>query len=138
MNTTTSCRWVFTLSLIGIFAAFMGTAPAYSQSAAAPGLVGSHPGKSRETPVPAKPRGSPSDSSMQSMRPSDIPGIPGQMTVPSERLRALEERLRSGHMERPIAQDQVSDRLEQFHSGSVERSTGDTTSRQSVQGDMPY
>lgn len=135
MNSMTSFRRIFTLSLISIFVAVVGIAPAYSQSAAAPGLVGSHPGKSRETPVPAKPRGSPSDRAMKSMRPSDIPD---QTTVPSERMRALEERLRSGQMERPIAQDQVSDRLERFHSGSVERSTGDTTSRQSVQEDMPY
>jgi hypothetical protein len=135
MNAMTSFRRVFTLGLISIFVAVVGTTPAYSQSAAAPGLVGSHPGKSRESPTPAKPRGSPSDRAMQSMRPSDIPG---QTTVPSEQLRALEERLRSGQMERPIAQDQVSDRLEQLHSGSAERSTGDTTSRQSVQGDMPY
>jgi hypothetical protein len=135
MNATTSFRLVLTLSLIGTFVAVVGPSAAFSESVAAPGSVGSHPGKTQQTPTPAKPRGSPSDRARQSMRPSDIPG---QTTVPSEQLRALEERLRSGQMERPIAQDQVSDRLEQLHSGSAERSTGDTTSRQSVQGDMPY
>ncbi|MGH7182790.1 MAG: hypothetical protein ACREJN_12535 [Nitrospiraceae bacterium] len=127
MNAMTSFRRVLTLSLISTFVAAVGTAPAYSQSAAAPGLGGSNPGTSLETPTPAKPRGSPSDRAMQSVRPSDIPG---QTTVPSERYRALEERLRSGQIERPIAQDQVSDWLEQLHSGSAERSTGDTSSRQ--------
>jgi hypothetical protein len=40
-------------------------------------------------------------------------------------------------MERPIAQDHVSDWLEQLHSGSAEGSTGETAPGQSVQGNMP-
>lgn len=90
-----------------------------------PGSVGS-----LEAPTPAKPRGSHSDSTMRSMRP---PYIPGQTPVPREQTRALEERLRSGQMERPIAQGQISDRLEQLHSGSVESSTSDTATGQSAQ-----
>ncbi|HSF67144.1 MAG TPA: hypothetical protein VLA67_06905 [Nitrospiraceae bacterium] len=135
MNATTSFSRVLTLSLISTFVAVVGTAPAHSQSAPAPVSVGSHPGVRHETPLPTKPRAPRTDGAMRSMRPSEMPG---QTTPPNERMRALEERLRSGQMDRPIAQDQVSDRLEQLHSGSAERSTGDTSSRQSVQGDMPY
>ena len=68
------------------------------------------------------------------MRPSDVPD---QTTAPSVRARALEERLRRGQMERPIAQSQISDWLEQLHSGSVEHSTGDTAPGQSAQGIVP-
>lgn len=80
--------------------------------------------------MPAKPRDSKPDGTMRSMRPSDRPG---QASVSRERVQALEERLRSGQMERPIAQGQISDRLEQLHRGPVEHSTGDTTSGQSAQ-----
>ena len=133
MKATTSCSWVITLSLISISAAVVGATPALSQSAAAPGSVGSRPGGSQETLIPAKPRGSHADGTMRSMRPSDIPG---QTLVPNER--ALEERLRSGQMERPIAQGQISDWLEQLHRGSAESSTGESAPGQSVQGNMPY
>jgi hypothetical protein len=121
MKTATSYRWVITPGLISIFAAVVGATPAYSQSTPAPGSVGSHPGRSQEIPIPAKPRSAPFD-------------IPGQTTVPNERARLLEERLRSGQMERPIAQGEVSDRLEQLHSGSAGRSTGETAPGQSGQG----
>lgn len=80
-----------------------------------------------ETGKPAKPRGSHPDGTMRSMRP---PYIPGQTPVPRERTRALEERLRSGQMEQPIAQGQISDRLEHLHSGSAESSTDDTATGQ--------
>ena len=90
-----------------------------------PGSVGS-----LETPTPAKPRGSHPDGTMRSMRP---PYIPGQTPIPRERTRALEERLRSGQMEQPIAQGQISNRLEQLHSGSAESSTGDRAIGQSGQ-----
>jgi hypothetical protein len=134
MKATTSCRWAITLSLISMSADVVGVTPAHSQSAAAPGSMGSRPGGNQENPIPAKPRGSHPDGTMRSMRPSDIPG---QTLVPSERTRALEERLRSGKMERPIAQDHVSDWLEQLHSGSAESSTGETAPGQSGQGNMP-
>ena len=133
MKATTSCGWAITLSLISMFAAVVGATPAQSQSTATPGSMGSRPGGSHETPIPAKPRGSHPDGAMRSMRPPDIPG---QTLVPSERTRALEERLRSGQMERPIAQGHVSDWLEQLHSGSTEGPTGETAPGQSVQGNM--
>ena len=41
-----------------------------------------------------------------------------QMPAPPDRTQVLEERLRSGQMEKPIAQGEVSDRLNQLYSGS--------------------
>ena len=134
MKSTTACSWVITLSLMIILSAVVGIVPAHSQSAVAPGSVGSHPGGSQETLIPPKPRGSHPDGTKRSMRPFDVPD---QTTVPNVQARALEERLRRGQIERPIAQSQVSDWLEQLHRGSVERSTGDTVPGQSGQGIVP-
>ena len=131
MKATTVGKGLIRLSLIGIFAVVAGTIPVHSLSAAATGSVESHPGRSHETFIPAKPRGSQPDGVMRNSRPSDITD---QTPAPNVRARALEERLRSGQMERPIAQGEVSDRLEQLHSGSAGRSTGETDSGQSVQG----
>jgi len=134
MKATTSCRWAITLSLISMSAAFVGATTAHSQSAAAPESVESHLGGSQETLIPAKPKGSRPDGAMRSRRPPDIPD---QTPPPNVRARDLEERLRRGEMERPIAQGEISDRLEQLHSGSAGGSTGETAPRQSVQGNRP-
>ena len=135
MKSMTACSWVITLSLMIILSAVVGIVPAHSQSAVAPGSVGSHPGGSQETLIPPKPKdGSHAAGSKRSIRPSDVPD---QTTAPNVQARALEERLRRGQVERPIAQSQVSDWLEQLHSGSVERSTGDTVPGQSGQGIVP-
>lgn len=134
MKATASCSWAITLSLISIFAAAVAAAPAHSQSAVSPGSVGSHPGEGQEIPLPAKPRGAHPDGTKRSMQPSDIPD---QTPPPNVRARALEERLRRGQMDRPIAQGQISDWLEQLHSGSAESTTGETVPGQSVQGIVP-
>ena len=134
MNATTSCNWVITLGLMSILSAVVGTMPAHSQSAAVPGSVGASPGRSQETLIPAKPMGSQPDGAMRNRRPPDIPD---QTPAPSVRARALEERLRRGQMERPIAQGEISDRLEQLHRGSAGHSTGDTAPGQSVHGIVP-
>jgi len=130
MKATTSYSWIITLSLISILSAVVSAMPAHSQSTAATGSVGSHPGGSQETLLSAKPKGSHPDGTNRSMRPSDIPD---QTPAPDVRARALEERLRRGQMERPIAQGEVSDRLEQLHHGSARHSPGETTPGQSVQ-----
>jgi hypothetical protein len=86
--------------------------------------------ESLETSKPAKPRDSHSTDAVRSTRPLYPPS---QTTVPGERTRALEERLRRGQMDRPVAQGQVSDRLEQMHSGGIETPTGHTDTGQSAQ-----
>jgi hypothetical protein len=134
MITTTSCSWVITLGLMSILPAVADTSSADSQSAAALVAMESHSGGSQRPLIPAKPRGSQPDGTERSIRPSDIPD---QTPAPNVRARALEERLRRGQMDRPIAQGEISDRLEQLHSGSVGRPTGETTPDQSVQGIGP-
>src|ERR1041384_2066969 len=57
MKSTTACSWAITLSLMIILSAVVGIVPAHSQSAVAPGSVGSHPGGSQETLIPPKPKG---------------------------------------------------------------------------------
>jgi len=131
MKATTSCSWVLTLSLMSILSAVVGTIPARSQPVIVPGTVESHLGGSQETLIPAKPKGSRPDSAMRSGRPPDIPD---QTPAPSVRAQALEERIRRGEMERPIAQGEISDRLEQLHRGSAGGSTGESAHRQSAQG----
>jgi hypothetical protein len=86
--------------------------------------------ESLETSKPPKPRDSHSTDAIRSTRP---PYSPSQTTVPGERTRALEERLRSGQMDRPVAQGQVSDRLEQLHRGGTEASTGNMDTGQPAQ-----
>jgi hypothetical protein len=86
--------------------------------------------ESLETSKSAKPRGSDSADAIRSTRP---PYSPNQTTVPGERTRALEERLRRGQMDRPVAQGQVSDRLEQLHRGGTGAPTGNMDSGQSAQ-----
>jgi hypothetical protein len=130
MKATTSCNWVVALSLMSILSVVVGTMPAHSQPAGIAGSAESHPGERQETLIPAKPRGSHPDGVMRSRRPPDIPD---QTPAPNVRAQALEERLRRGEMERPIAQGEISDRLEQLHRGSAEHSTGETTAGRSVQ-----
>src|SRR5437868_8490280 len=99
MKSTSGCRRVITLSLMSILSAVVGTGPAHSQSAVAPGSEGSHSCGSQETLIPPKSRDSHANATKRSMRPPDIPD---QTTTPNMRARTLEERLRSGQMERPI------------------------------------
>src|SRR6185295_13767193 len=134
MKSTSGCRRVITLSLMSILSAVVGPGPVHSQSAVAPGSGGSHSGGSQETLISPKSKDSHADATKRSMRPPDIPD---QTTTPNMRARTLEERLRSGQMERPIAQSQVSDWLDRLHSGSRERSQDDTVPGQSAQGIVP-
>ena len=121
MNTRKSRHWILSLSLVST-ALMYGTAPAYPQSAgsSASGSVGSSSGGSTGTSKSATARnGNPGDS-MRSTPPSgrfDQQQNQGQ----SERTRALEERLQNGQMDKPVAQGQISDRLEQFYRRSAEK-----------------
>jgi len=124
MKATTSCSWVVTLSLMSMLSTLAVSIPVHSQSAASSGSLESHTGGTQKIPIPAKPRSSQPDGAMRNSRPSDIPD-----QIPAPNVRALEERIRRGEMERPIAQAEISDRLEQLHSGSAGHSTNETTPR---------
>ena len=107
MNATTAFLCIMTLSLVSI------TSSARSEtSAASASAEGSLSSGGREKPALRKgdsevtPGGTPSAGKSK-----QIPALP-------DRTQVLEERLRSGLMEKPIAQGEVSDRLNQLYSGS--------------------
>jgi hypothetical protein len=60
-----------------------------------------------------------------------LTGKPKQMPAPRDPSQAVEERLRAGQMEKPIAQGEVSDRLNQLYSGSG-RMAGETSAERST------
>jgi hypothetical protein len=105
MNATPLFLCIMTLSLISI------TIPAQSQTDAGGGASATG---SRETEKAAMPRKADSN-----VMPGGSPaGKPKQIPAPPDRSQVVEERLRSGQMEKPIAQGEVSDRLNQMYSGS--------------------
>jgi hypothetical protein len=58
-------------------------------------------------------------------------GKPKQIPMAPDRTQAVEEWLRSGQMEKAIAQGEISDRLNQLYSGS-NRVTGETAAEHSA------
>jgi len=107
MRMTTACLCIITWILVDV------PVPASSQESATL-ESGSATGASREaketTPANAKPR-----RKTETMPPA---GKPRPMPTPPDRSQAVEERLRSGQMEKPIAQGEISERLNQLYSGS--------------------
>ena len=107
MNATTAFLCIITLSLVSI------TSSAQSKTNAASASEGGSPSsKGREKPALGK-----ADSEVT---PGGTPsaGKSKQISALPDRSQVLEERLRSGLMEKPIAQGEVSDRLNQLYSGS--------------------
>ena len=110
MTMTTACLIIITLILVSV------PLPALSQESATveSGSAGSAPSASHEaketTPANAKARGK-----TGGMAPI---GKPRHLPRPPDRTQAVEERLRSGQMDKPIAQGEISDRLNQLYSGS--------------------
>ena len=127
MKVTPWYRLFVLLSLIVLSPFVTSPPPVHSQAAGGSGSGGAHPGAGQEAAPPMRPNVSKPRGMGHSVRPSDVLG---QTPVPGDRAQALEERLRNGQIERPIAQDQVSDRLEELHKGSGARSPGDTTTGQ--------
>jgi hypothetical protein len=109
MNVTTACLCIITSSLVSLplSAQSQGSttlgsgldvsAPRGHEKDATPG--GTKPsGKTRGMPPAGKSR--------------QVPA------APPDRIQAVEERLRSGQMEKPVAQGEISERLNQLHSKS--------------------
>lgn len=128
MNTMMSCRWIITLSLVSSVPV-LSADQVYSQSGGSTGggseSIGSSPGGRHGMAKPGMSKNTNPDAATRSMGPS---GRSSQMQnqTPPERMQALENRLREGHLDQPIAQGQISDRLDQFYRGS-ENVSGDTT-----------
>jgi hypothetical protein len=106
MRMTTACLCIITWILVSV------PVPASSQESAT--LESGSASASREaketTPANAKSR----------RKTGAFPpaGKPRPMPTPPDRSQAVEERLRSGQMDKPIAQGEISDRLNQLYSGS--------------------
>jgi hypothetical protein len=118
MNATTAFLCLMTLNLASIPTStqlHIGTA-----SAADDGSAGSG---SQEKGKPAMPRKADPD---MTTRGTPSAGKP----APFDRRQAVEERLRSGQMEKPIAQGEISDRLNGLYSGSKSH-TRDTAAEHS-------
>jgi hypothetical protein len=107
MNATTASQCIITLSLISIGLPTQAQVTAASGS----GSAGSAPSETHENRKPAAP-------GTANPRGTPPAGKPRQLPVPPDRAQEVEERVRSGQMEPPIAQDVISEQLEQLHSGS--------------------
>ena len=111
MNVTTACRCVIILSLVGISIptpimaiAVVGSNDQASASSATRDI------KKPGTPETANPRGTP--------RGTTQAGKTREAPVKPDRAQEVEERVRSGQMDQPIAQGEISERLNQLGSGS--------------------
>jgi hypothetical protein len=105
MSTTHSQQWIVHLTVAGMMV-LASIPPTPSQAAAASGKSGSTPGTAHERSLPAKPKA-----------PGDLTNSPIERQAPPAQASA-EERMRSGQMERPKFQSDVSDRLEELHRGA--------------------
>ena len=118
------CRLIGLLSLLTFSDFADSLLSIHSQTGGAAGSGGLSSGGNQGTPT--KPRGSKAGSSKTDTQPSGMPG------APRDRTQALEERLRGGQLEQPIAQDQISNRLEQLHGRSPNGATGGSTTEPSM------
>lgn len=125
MNTLTSCQWIITLSLVSTVPV-LGADQACAQSGSSVGggseSIGSSPGASHGMSKPGTSKNIHPDGTTRSMGPKSNQT---QNQTPPERMQALENRLREGHMDQPVAQGQISDRLDQFYR-DPENVSGDT------------
>ena len=127
MSAPTWCRLIGLLSLLTFSDFASSPLSVHSQTGGAAGSGGLSSGGNQGTPT--KPRGTKAGSSKPDTQPSEMPLQPG---APRDRTQALEERLRSGQWEQPIAQDQISNRLEQLHGRSPNGATGGSTTEPSM------
>ena len=118
MDATTARQCIITLSLIRIGLPTQAQATAASAS----GSAASAPSETHEKRKPAAPGAA-------NRRGASPSGKPRQVPVPPNRAQEVEERVRSGQMEPPIAQNEISEQLEQLHSGSNDL-RGETASGQ--------
>ena len=123
MNATTACHCIITLSLVSIgvptpvtATAAVGSSDQASASSARPEVR--KPG----TPGTANPHGT--------ARGTTPTGKTREAPMPPNRAQEVEERVRSGQMDQPIAQGEISERLNQLGSGS-KSAFDETTTRPS-------
>lgn len=103
MNVTRACQWIITLSLIGIGVTTQPAAAALGSETQPSASARSHEPRKPSTPEPAS---------------RDRAGKPKDAPAPPSPAQQVEERVRSGQMEQPIAQGAISERLNQLEGGS--------------------
>ena len=103
MNVTRACQCIITLSLIGIGVPTQPTAAAFGSETQPSASGRSHEPRKPSTPEPAS---------------HYRPGKPKDAPTPPSPAQQVEERVRSGQMEQPIAQGAISERLNQLEGGS--------------------
>ena len=111
MNATTACQCIITWSLVSIGV----PTPAPSTAASGSGAQASSPSGTHEARKPATPGTANPDGTM---RGTTQAGKARLAPMPPDRAQEVEERVRSGQMEQPIAQGAISERLNQLQSGS--------------------
>ena len=111
MKTTTACQCLITLSLLSIGAPTQAAAAAISGS----GVQASASSGAPETRKPVSPGTATPKGTTRGMTPT---GKIMEAPVPPDRAQEVEERVRSGQMEQPVAQGEISERLNRLESGS--------------------
>ena len=127
MRVTTWCQVVGLFTVMTLPYVVFNPPSVFSQSSGVAGSGGSSASGSLKTAT--KPIGPKAGTHKPGTQPSNTPL---QTEAPRERTHALEERLRSGQMEQPVAQNQISNRLEQLHGGSAEGATDGSVTGQST------
>ena len=108
MKATTACQCIVALSLISTGVQTQGPATAAVES-------GADTSASSGTSGARKPGTVNRDATMRGTTP---PAKPKQAPMPPDPAQQVEERVRSGQMDQPIAQGAISERLNQLESGS--------------------
>ena len=112
MNVTTACQCIITLTLFGI------SVPIHMPATAASGSV-AQASMSSGTPETKTPPTAGSANPNATTRGATRPGKTGEAPrMPPNRTQEVEDRVRSGQMDQPIAQGEISERLNQLEAGS--------------------
>jgi hypothetical protein len=111
MNATTACHCIITLSLVSV------GLPSSITATAAVGS-GDQASASSTTPEVRKPGAPGTTNPPGTARGTTPAGKTREAPMPPNRVQEVEERVRSGQMDQPIAQGEISERLNQLGSGS--------------------
>src|SRR5262245_52999837 len=108
MNVTTACQCIITLSLVSL------SVSTHTSAAAAPGS-GTEASASTGTPEANKPA-TPANPNGMTRGTTPVGKTREAPLTPANRTREVENRVRSGQMDQPVAQGEISERLNQLES----------------------
>ena len=110
MYATTACQYIIALSLVSI------GVPTQAMTATA--AVGSGEASASSGTAEVRKPATPGTSNPHGTTRGTPAGKPREAPMPPNRAQEVEERVRSGQMDQPIAQGEISERLNQLGSGS--------------------